>query len=127
MASVMPEKSIMNVKAMSPYSEITGKKYVFLLVIVFLISIIFLIDVMTGPASLSIGEVASTIFFPAASDISLLLSCGRSGCRSHVMAVLIGAVLGLAGANMQTILDKALASPYTRGSQRQPGKLFSNR
>ncbi|WP_048140185.1 FecCD family ABC transporter permease [Methanosarcina horonobensis] len=105
----------MNVKAKTAYRGITRKKYLFLLSILVAIVLTFIIDVMTGPASLSTSEVISTILFPAYSERSVQVIVWTYRLPGALMAIVIGITLGLAGANMQTILDNPLASPYTLG------------
>ncbi len=93
----------------------TGRKYLFLLVISLTIVFSFIVDVMTGPASLSAADVISTILFPASSDAATQVIVWTFRIPVALMAIAIGAALGLAGADMQTILDNPLASPYTLG------------
>ncbi len=97
------------------YREITVRKFVIILMTMSAIVIFFLIDVMTGPALISIREVISTILSPAASDQSVNVIVWTYRLPVALTAIVIGASLGLAGANMQTILDNPLASPYTLG------------
>lgn len=105
----------MSVEAKSIYREIAGRKYMFLLVVALAIFTTFIVDVMTGPASLSVGEVVSTILFPSSSEKSIQVIVWTFRLPVALMAIVIGAALGIAGADMQTILDNPLASPYTLG------------
>lgn len=105
----------MNAKAKEAYKKMTGRKYLYLLSISVVIFLTFILDIMTGPASLSASEVISTIFFPAYSERSVQVIVWTFRLPVALMAITIGITLGLAGANMQTILDNPLASPYTLG------------
>ncbi len=105
----------MSVQAKSIYGEIAHRKYVIILTIAIAIVATFIVDIMTGPASLSMGEVISTIMFPASSDRPVQVIVWTFRLPVALMAITIGAALGLAGANMQTILNNPLASPYTLG------------
>ncbi|HIH93693.1 TPA: iron ABC transporter permease [Methanosarcina acetivorans] len=105
----------MNVEVKTAYKEITGRKHISLLLISAAIFLTFVIDIMTGPASLSVSEVISTILFPAYSEPSVQVIVWTFRLPVALMAIVIGIALGLAGANMQTILDNPLASPYTLG------------
>ncbi|WP_048109178.1 iron ABC transporter permease [Methanosarcina barkeri] len=105
----------MDVKSKEAYRKMTGRKYLFLLSILVAIFLTFILDIMTGPASLSAKEVISTIFFPAYSERSVQVIVWTFRLPVALMAVVTGITLGLAGANMQTILDNPLASPYTLG------------
>jgi iron complex transport system permease protein len=97
------------------YGQIAGKKILFMLLISVAIVVTLIIDVMTGPAALSPSEVVSTILFPGASDQALQVIVWTLRLPVALMALVIGAALGLAGAEMQTILNNPLASPYTLG------------
>ncbi|MGD6851765.1 MAG: FecCD family ABC transporter permease [Candidatus Bathyarchaeia archaeon] len=103
------------VEAKSLYGQISGKKILFIFLVTFAIVVTLIVDVMTGPAALSPAEVISTILFPGASDQALYVIVWTFRLPVALMALVIGAALGLAGAEMQTILNNPLASPYTLG------------
>lgn len=73
-----------------------------------------LLDVLTGPAFLHPLKVLATIF-GGADDPMLSAIVLNVRLPMTVMAVIIGASLGIAGVEMQTILGNPLASPYTLG------------
>jgi iron complex transport system permease protein len=73
------------------------------------------INIFIGPALLSPSVVLNTIFLPdAASDYHHVIVWSFR-FPEVLLAVLVGAILGVAGAQMQTILNNPLASPYTLG------------
>lgn len=74
-----------------------------------------LVDVGWGPSFLPLSDVVYAIFNPG--EISAKLSVIVWDLRLPIalMAVLVGAVLGIAGAEMQTILNNPLADPFTLG------------
>ena len=74
-----------------------------------------LADIMTGPVMLTIRQVIGAICDPAGSSALTHTVVWTFRLPTALFAVLIGASLGLAGAEMQTILDNPLASPYTLG------------
>lgn len=118
MVKIMPDQercNKTNIKGRSIYGEITGRKYVLLLAIASAIILTVIVDIMTGPAALSMDQVISTILFPAASEQSVQVIVWTFRLPVALTAVVIGAALGIAGANMQTILNNPLASPYTLG------------
>ena len=80
-----------------------------------LLLLAWLVDIMTGPAMLTIREVLGAIFHPAGASALNQTVIWTFRLPTALFAVLIGAALGLAGAEMQTILDNPLASPYTLG------------
>ncbi|HWQ67643.1 MAG TPA: iron ABC transporter permease [Methanospirillum sp.] len=95
------------------YDGIVSRKF-FLLIILFLgVILSFIVDVVTGPAWLSLSEVAAALLFGENSTNRMIIWVIR--LPMACMAIFVGAALGLAGAQMQTILDNPLASPYTLG------------
>ncbi len=118
MVKNMPDQELrtkVNVPGGKIYGEIAGRKYVLLLAIASAILLAVIVDIMTGPAALSMGEVISTILFPAAGGQSVQVIVWTFRLPVALTAVVVGAALGVAGANMQTILNNPLASPYTLG------------
>jgi iron complex transport system permease protein len=97
------------------YEGITKKKlaYVFAMLVILLIS--FFTDIMTGPAWLTIEEVFRTILGANSSDPMSGVIMWSIRLPVAFMAIAVGAALGIAGAEMQTILSNPLASPYTLG------------
>ena len=97
------------------YGEITGKKYLFLILLTLAIILTSILDIMTGPASLTVGDVLRTIFTRSLSPQSMQTIVWTFRLPVALMALVVGAALGVAGAEMQTIIDNPLASPYTLG------------
>ena len=73
------------------------------------------IDIVTGPSDLTIGDVVRAIFQPGADNTPLSVIVWQVRMPYAVMALLVGAALSLAGAEMQTTLNNPLASPFTLG------------
>jgi len=72
------------------------------------------LDIATGPALLGPGAVARALL--GLSDDAMVVTIVWSlRLPVALMAVLVGAALGLTGAVMQTVLNNALASSYTVG------------
>lgn len=75
-------------------------------------------DVGTGPSGLSPGRLLVVLgqppLQPGAVAPEVMIVWGLR-LPQALMAVLVGAALGLAGAEMQTVLDNPLASPFTLG------------
>ena len=97
------------------YERIRARKYVLLGSIVILSVITLIIDISTGPARLSIREVFAAIVIPHNSKPTTHVIVWVIRLPIALMALVIGASLSIAGAEMQTILDNPLASPYTLG------------
>jgi iron complex transport system permease protein len=73
-----------------------------------------LLDAATGPAFLPVLEVARSVLgYPTDSSVQAIVWSIRLPVA--LMAVAVGAALGLSGAVMQTILNNPLASSYTLG------------
>lgn len=97
------------------YRQRSYRRVLMLLVAIALLCITVLIDVMTGPASLSINEVLSIIFNPTDASVQHKVVVWDLRLPIALMAVCVGAMLGVAGAEMQTILNNPLADPFTLG------------
>ncbi len=73
------------------------------------------LDVSTGPSSLSFADVFAGLLHPDQLPLAQRVIIWEVRLPYAVMAVLVGAALGLAGAEMQTALNNPLASPFTLG------------
>ncbi|MEL6100323.1 MAG: iron ABC transporter permease [Pseudomonadota bacterium] len=73
------------------------------------------IDVITGPADLSFWRVAHVIVNPSIATTKEEVIIWDLRLPVALMAVVVGAMLGAAGAEMQTILNNPLADPFTLG------------
>lgn len=115
---IIMKKSIdkeMLISSKGLYSSVIERKIFFIILAAIILSLLFIVDVMTGPAWIPIKEVISTILFPGSSDHKTYIIVWIMRLPVATMAVVVGASLGMAGAEMQTILDNPLASPYTLG------------
>ena len=73
------------------------------------------LDLITGPSALDPAIVVKTLFFPnSVSDYEHVI-VWNFRFPVTLLALFVGAALGIAGAEMQTILNNPLASPYTLG------------
>ncbi|THF64984.1 iron ABC transporter permease [Pseudothauera nasutitermitis] len=75
----------------------------------------FLLDLVTGPSALTPRQVLSGLFAPDSLTPPQAAIVWQVRLPYALMAVLVGAALSLAGAEMQTILNNPLASPFTLG------------
>ena len=85
------------------YRRIVRRRLLLMLLLALLIVASLLLDFMLGPSGLPLQSLWQTLTDPA---IRLPYA---------VMAIIVGLALGLAGAEMQTILNNPLASPFTLG------------
>ncbi len=75
----------------------------------------FALDISTGPSSLPLRDVWAGLFNPARLTLPEVTIIRDVRLPYALMAILVGAALSLAGAEMQTILNNPLASPFTLG------------
>jgi iron complex transport system permease protein len=74
----------------------------------------FLLDIATGPAMLPVRDVVAALF-GYGGDAMANTIVWAIRLPTAIMALLVGAALGMTGAVMQTILNNPLASSYTLG------------
>lgn len=74
-----------------------------------------ILDFVLGPSGLSLSTLMHTLFHPQAATPGVRVIVWEIRLPYALMAVLVGMALGLAGAEMQTILNNPLASPFTLG------------
>lgn len=75
----------------------------------------FLLDISTGPSPLRLWDVLLGLFQPDQLSAPEQTIIRQVRLPYALMALLVGAALSLAGAEMQTILNNPLASPFTLG------------
>ena len=97
------------------YRALTRRKLLLLAGLAALLAASFLIDLMTGPARYHVTEVVRALASPDAVPASLRVVIWEIRLPVALMAVVVGASLAVAGAQMQTILNNPLASPFTLG------------
>jgi iron complex transport system permease protein len=97
------------------YRKLTGRKWAIVVASAIALVLFFLLDLMTGASMLSVGEVINTLLYPDSVSTGTRAIVWSIRLPVAIMAVVVGASLGIAGAEMQTILDNPLADPYTLG------------
>ncbi len=75
----------------------------------------FGLDLATGPSSLPMGKVLRGLFDPSVLSPAEAAIVWQIRLPYALMAALVGAALALSGAEMQTVLNNPLASPFTLG------------
>lgn len=101
--------------AVTAYRHILRRRAGLIALLLAAIFIALLADFTTGPSALSWSELWRALSAPAAADPSTRVIVWDIRLPQALMAALVGAALGLAGAEMQTILNNPLASPFTLG------------
>ncbi|MEA3084038.1 MAG: iron complex transport system permease protein [Paraburkholderia sp.] len=97
------------------YRQLTQRRVVALIVVAALIAASLLFDLRSGPSGLPFDTLLHTVLHRASADPATSVIVWQIRLPYAVMAVLVGASLGLSGAEMQTVLNNPLASPYTLG------------
>lgn len=97
------------------YQKIINKRILWLMLLVGVIIVSLIIDFTLGPAGLSLNTLVTTLFQPELANAGIKVIVWDIRLPYALMAVIVGMSLGLAGAEMQTILNNPLASPFTLG------------
>lgn len=84
-----------------------------IIVLALLVSIAF--DIALGPANYPLSQVIATLVHAGGVDIQQRVVVWSIRMPIALLAVVTGAALSVAGAQMQTILGNPLASPFTLG------------
>lgn len=97
------------------YRQRVLRKRLILVALAVLLVFSVLLDLALGPASYSLKEVLGALFSPDTASAQVRVVMWDIRLPVALMAVAVGAALSLAGAQMQTILNNPLASPFTLG------------
>ncbi|WP_315709802.1 FecCD family ABC transporter permease [Brenneria uluponensis] len=97
------------------YRHIIRHRLILLTILLAAIIGSLLLDFVMGPSGLSLDVLWQTLTHPANADASTRVIVWDIRLPYALMAVTVGLALGLAGAEMQTILNNPLASPFTLG------------
>lgn len=97
------------------YRHHVGTRMLFLTLLAVSIVVALLYDLSTGPSSLSYVDLIKGVLSPNSLPMSQQVIIWDIRLPYALMAILVGASLGLAGAEMQTALNNPLASPFTLG------------
>ncbi len=73
------------------------------------------LDIATGPSLMPLSDVVATLLKPEEASAGTRAIVWDIRLPIALMAIVVGSALGLGGAEMQTLLDNPLASPYTLG------------
>lgn len=79
----------------------------------------FILDIMTGPSMIDVTSVLHALLewfgLPFQVDASTQVIVKNLRLPIALMAIFVGGSLGVGGAEMQTLLNNSMASPYTLG------------
>jgi iron complex transport system permease protein len=99
----------------SVYRGLVRRKRLLLGIVAIALIASVLCDLALGPASYRPADVLRAVLSPASVPDQLRVVLWEIRMPVALMAVAVGAALSLAGAQMQTILNNPLASPFTLG------------
>lgn len=102
-------------RARADYASLIGRRSRLLALFMVLLLSSLLVDVMTGVSGLGLGQLVHVLVHPEAADRITQVIVWNVRLPYALAAVLVGSALGLAGGEMQTVLDNPLASPFTLG------------
>lgn len=100
---------------MDHYQQVLRHRYWIMALLVFAILASLLLDFTLGPSGLPLKTLWQTLIDPASANPGVRAIVWDIRLPYALMALLVGMALGLAGAEMQTILNNPLASPFTLG------------
>lgn len=97
------------------YKQRTHRRLALVLLAVAALATMIVIDIITGPANLTFSRTLHVILDPSVASAKEKVIIWKLRLPVALMAVMVGAMLGVAGAEMQTILNNPLADPFTLG------------
>ncbi len=97
------------------YRRLVLRRTAVVVALVVLLLVSFCFDLTTGVSGMSVPDLLHGIFHPEDMSPTDQVIIWNVRLPFSVMALLVGSALALAGAEMQTVLDNPLASPFTLG------------
>ena len=110
-ASALDDEALATVR----YQRIVRRRWALVGLLGGIILACIVLDFTMGASGLTVAELARTLFSPANADPTTRVIVWDIRLPYALMAMAVGVALGLAGAEMQTILNNPLASPFTLG------------
>jgi len=97
------------------YRARTRRKQLLLALMTLALFVSVTLDLALGPARFSPADVVRALLSPTAAPPEVVAVLWNLRLPTALMAVVVGASLAMAGAQMQTVLANPLASPFTLG------------
>ncbi|MDO4681551.1 MAG: iron ABC transporter permease [Lautropia sp.] len=110
-----PDDSAQWQQALTTQRKRESRRLRWLIALLMVLVVTLLLDIVTGPSLMPLADVISTLFKPEDASAGTRAIIWDIRLPIALMAIVVGAALGLGGAEMQTLLDNPLASPYTLG------------
>lgn len=99
----------------SGYKSRVNNRYVTITIVAIMLVASFLFDITNGPGNFPLQMVLETLLDKTAHGVRMEVIIWDYRVAIAVTALLVGAILAVAGAQMQTILNNPLAEPFTLG------------
>ena len=97
------------------YLQSVRKKILLISCFLAVVTVSFVYDISDGSGNYPLADVVATILNKDAISVQMEVVIWDYRMPIAIMAIVIGAMLALAGAQMQTILNNPLADPFTLG------------
>ncbi len=110
-AAVSPDAQ----EIMAGYRQLLRYRLLMMALLLLAILISLMLDFTLGPAGLKLSVLWQALHAPDSVSPGIRVIVWDIRLPGALMAVVVGLALGLAGAEMQTILNNPLASPFTLG------------
>lgn len=102
-------------EVLAAHGRIVRRRVALVLALGSMTVVALLLDMMTGPAGLPLSQIWAALTQSEDASRAASVIVWQVRLPVALLALLVGAALSLAGAEMQTILDNPLASPFTLG------------
>ncbi len=97
------------------YHRIDQRRLVLIIGLILVTALSLIFDLAVGPSDLSMKKILTGLMNPGLLSTAERVVLFEVRMPAALIALGVGACLGLAGAEMQTVLNNPLASPYTLG------------
>ncbi|MCG8491794.1 MAG: iron ABC transporter permease [Sneathiellales bacterium] len=97
------------------FSRLNNRRILVLICLFVALLISLWLDLLAGPAGLTAQQVFEGLIDPSSLNLRHSIILWDVRIPDALIAVVVGAALGLSGIEMQTILDNPIASPFTLG------------
>lgn len=96
------------------YNKIIRKKIILIFLLLFLLIILLLFNISIGSSSIKLSEIIEAILRNTGKGNTVMI-IKQIRLPMALMAIVVGATLGIGGCEIQSILRNPIASPYTLG------------
>lgn len=97
------------------YFKVKKQKVLLTILMASLLLIFTIVDISTGAGDISVSEILQFFWEPSSQTARMSIIVWDIRLPISLLAILTGAMLSAAGAQMQTILNNPLAEPFTLG------------